>query len=193
MCSSDLLQRFLGKCQYYRRFIPSFSSVALPLFAAQSGKRKDLEWTAACQKAFEALKEALMKEPVLCHPDYSRTFVIDCDGSYEGLGAVLGQQFEEGERVVSYASRSLLAHEKKWSASELEAAAVIWALETFRPYIHGVRVTVRTDHSALAFLKSNTEKCPRLQRWALRLQDFDHELVFRPGRQIGRASCRERV
>lgn len=187
------LQRFLGKCQYYRRFIPAFSTVALPLFAAQSGKRKELVWTEECQKAFDQLRGALTKGPILCHPDYTRSFVIDCDGSAEGLGAILAQEYEDGEHVVSYASRSLMAHEKKWSATELEAAAVVWALDTFRPYIYGVPVLVRTDHSALSFLQSRTEKCPRLQRWALRLQEFNFKLVHRPGRQQRHVDCLSRA
>lgn len=107
------LQRFRGKYQYYRRFIPSFSSVALPLFAAQSGKRKDLIWTEECQKAFDKLKEAPTKEPLLVHPDYKKIFMIDCDGSLDGMGTILAQEYAEGEKVVRFASRNLLAYEKK--------------------------------------------------------------------------------
>ena len=58
---------------------------------------------------------------------------LDCDGSGEGLGAVRLQAYDEGEKMVAYASQSLLEHEKKWTATELEAAALIWALKAFQP------------------------------------------------------------
>ena len=85
---------------------------------------------------------------------------MDCDGYEEGLGAVLLQEDDEGEKVVAYASRSLLEHEKKWTATQLEVAALIWVLKTFRPYIDGVSVTIRTDHATLEYIRSKTEDRP---------------------------------
>ena len=75
------------------------------------------------------LKEALGSDAILVHPHYTRDFLLDCDGSGEVLAAVLLQAHDEGE-MVAYASRSFLEQEKKWTATELEAAALIWALET---------------------------------------------------------------
>ena len=180
--SAKHVQRFIGKCQYYRKFIPDFSRIAAPLFRVQT-RARDFQWSAECQRAWDQLKAALVSEPLLAHPDYTRDFLLDCDGSGEGLGAVLLQQHDQGERVIAYASRSLLDHEKKWTATELEAAALIWALETFRPYIEGVHVTIRTDHAPLEYIKSKTNKCKRLERWALRLQEFRFTIQPRPGSQ----------
>ena len=95
----------------------------------------------------------------------------DCAGPCRE-GAVLLQAYDEGERVVAYASRSLLEHEKQCAATELEAAALTWALETFRPYIDGVHVVIRTDHAALEYICSKTDRCKRLEGWVLRLQEF---------------------
>lgn len=110
--SPKAVLRFLGKCQYYRKFVPNFSAVAAPLFKAAT-RRADFEWTTECQDAWDKLRKALSSEPLLAHPDYTRGFIIDCDGSGDGLGAVLLQTYEEGERVVAYASRALCDHEKK--------------------------------------------------------------------------------
>ena len=85
--------------------------------------------------------------------------------------------------MVAYASRSLLEHEKKWTATELEAAAVMWALEIFRTYIDGVHVTIRTDHAPLGYIRSKPDRCKRLERWALRLQEFRFTIQRRPGVQ----------
>ena len=118
------MQRFIGKCQYYRKFIPNFSQVAAPLFKAQSARR-GFVWTDACDLAWTCLGEALISDAILVHPDYTRDFLLDCDGSGEGLGAVLLQARDEREKVVAYAWQSLLEHEKRWTATELEAAALI--------------------------------------------------------------------
>ena len=73
------------------------------------------------------------------------------------------QVHEEGEKMVAYASRSLLEQEKTCTPTELEAAALIWALETFRPYINGVDVTILTDHAFLEYIRSKTNRWTRLE------------------------------
>ena len=98
------VQRFIGKCQYYRKFIPNFSQVAAPLFKAQTAGR-DFVWTDACNLAWRQRKQALISDAILVHPNYTRDFVLDCDGSGEGLGAVLLQAYDEGVKVVALASR----------------------------------------------------------------------------------------
>ena len=128
-CAKEV-QRFIGKCQYYRKFIPNFSQVAAPLFKAQA-TRRDFAWNDTCGLAWTHLREALISDAILVHPDYTRDVFLDCDGPGEGLDAVLLQAHDEGEKVVANASRSLLEHEKRWTETELEAAALIWALETF--------------------------------------------------------------
>ena len=148
--SGTKVQRIIRKCQYYRKFIPNVSQVAAALFKAQSARR-DFVWTDACNLAWTSLREAVISDAILVHPDYTRDFLLDCDGSGQGLGAVLLQAYDERGKVVAYASPSLLEHEKKWTATELEAASLIWALDTFQPYIDGVRVTIRTDHAPLEY------------------------------------------
>ena len=125
----------------------------------------------------------MVSDAILVHPDYTRDYLLDCNGSGEGLGAVFLQARDEGEKVVAYASRSLLEHEKKWTTTELEAAALIWALEAFRPYIDGVHVTIRTDHAPLEYIRSKTDRCKRLEIRALRLQEFRFTIQPRPGAQ----------
>ena len=98
-------------------------------------------------------------------------------------GAMLLQAYHEGKKQVAYASRSLLEHEKKWIPTALEAAGLVWALEAFRPYINGVHVTIRTDHAPSDYIGSRTDRCKRLERWALRVQGSRFSIPARPGRQ----------
>ena len=67
-----------------RRFVPNVSQVAATLFKAQSARR-DFVWTDAWNLAWTCLREALISDAILVHPDYKRDFLLDCDGSGEGL------------------------------------------------------------------------------------------------------------
>ena len=71
----------------------------------------------------------------------------------------------------------------KWTATQLEAAALLCALEAFPPYIDGVHVIIRTDHAPLGYRRSKIDRCKRLERWALRLQEFRFTVQPRPGAQ----------
>lgn len=162
----------MGKCRYCRKFIPNFPSVAAPLFASMS---KNKAWTPQCQNAFECVKQALKKEPVLAHPHYDKDFCL------VGLGAMLLHKHEGGECVVAHASMSLYKHEKNWTLTELEAAALICAFEVFRPYIHGIRGIIMTDHASLEHKRDKTAKRAGLTRRGLRLQEYQYTIEHRPG------------
>ena len=62
----------------------------------------------------------------------------------------------------------------------MEALAIIWACENVRPYIIGSKVLIKTDHKSLEWLKQS--KIPRLVRWACRLEEFDYEIEYQPGK-----------
>ena len=80
------VRRFLGMSSYYRKFIPQFAKVAEPLHKLT---RKDTEfvWSEKCESAFKALKESLTKATVLVYPTFTEPFILETDGSIQGLGA----------------------------------------------------------------------------------------------------------
>lgn len=175
------VRQFLGLTSYYRRFINDYARHAEPLFALT---RSDVpfKWSSECQAAMDFLKDKLTSAPVLKFPDFSRPFFIHADACDIGLGAALMQRDDNGrDVVVAYASRSLHKAERPYSTPEKECLAVIWALEHFRPYIEGLHVTIFSDHSSLRWLMSRPNLSGRLARWSLRLQDFDFDIVHRPG------------
>ena len=108
------IRAFLGLTSFYRCFIPDYAEITLPLTKLLKTKRI-FEWTDDCQKAFEELKVCLLKEPVLRCPDFDRPFIEETDACDYGLGSVLAQDFEDGEAVISYASRQLKPHEIKYA------------------------------------------------------------------------------
>ena len=98
------VRSFLGLANYYRRFVAHFSGVAAPL-TALTGAIKWI-WGPAEQKAFEALKTALCTAPILVAPDPHKPFILKCDASKYGIGAVISQGTGKEERVIAYHSRN---------------------------------------------------------------------------------------
>lgn len=175
------VKQVLGMTGYYRRFIQGYARVAEPLIAL-TREGAQFQWTGDCQAALDDLKSRLCTAPVLVLPDFDKPFAIHTDACDVGLGAALVQTDENGcERAVAYASRTLSKSERPYSTSEKECLGVVWALEHFRPYVEGTHVTVVTDHNSLRWLMSRPSPSGRLARWCLRLQDFDLDIVHKPG------------
>lgn len=161
------VQRFLGVCNWYRRFIAGFSQLATPLTDLTRVKTK-FRWTPSAEEAFLKLKAALVSAPVLAMPDYGKPFAIACDASDTAIGAVLTQETEAEEHPISYFSQKLSASERKYSVTERVCLAVIRAIENFRGYIEGVKFIVYCDHSALSYLKCMKNPTALMSRWLLR-------------------------
>ena len=105
------VRSFLGFTNYYRKFIHRYAQVAKPMNALIAGenakfKRRKVEWSEACQEAFEKLKEICSTTPILAYADYTKPFRLHTDASEKGLGAVLYQAQSDGtDRVIAFASR----------------------------------------------------------------------------------------
>jgi hypothetical protein len=126
------IKSFIRMVDYYRRFIEGFSKIVRPMTALLA-KKVEFKWTPVCQESFETLKQKLTTTPVLILPDVHKPFSVYCDASYTGMGCVLMQ---EG-KVVAYSSRQLKVHEKNYPTHDLELAAVVHALNTWRNYLYG--------------------------------------------------------
>lgn len=186
------VRRVIGMMSWYRRFIPNFSTLTAPLTNLVK-KNVKFRWNDDCENSFRVLKEALVSAPVLCCPDYNLPFVIQCDCSGYGIGAVLSQPHPEGERVIAYISRSLNKHERNYSTVERECLAVLDSITRLRPYIEGVKFTVITDHHSLIWLSNLKDPRGRLSRWAVSLQQYDFEILHRKGKDHLVPDCLSRA
>ena len=138
-----------------------------------------MQWSDACQSAFETLKEALTQAPILAYPDFTLEFTLATDASDHGLGYVLGQVHNGREVVIAYGGRKLLPAEKNYSVTEREALAVVAGIKHYQHYLYGAHFKVLTDHSAVRWLMSLKMPCGRLARWALLPQQYDFEIIHR--------------
>jgi len=176
---------FMGLSEYHRRFVKDFSIIACPLYDLMK-KGVKFCWTDDCQKAFDTLKQRLMTGPVLALPENEGTYLLDTDASDSGLGAVLSQ-IQPGERVIAYASRTLSAPERKYETTRKELLAVVYGLKRFRQYLLGRHFTIRTDHAALSWLRRTPKPMPQLARCLTYIEQFDYEVLHRPGTKHGNA------
>jgi hypothetical protein len=174
------LRSFLGLVSWYRRFVPNFSLIVLPLTKLLK-KDSKWAWTDSCQRSFDDLKSKLVSAPILVCPDFNKPLVLQTDASFSGLGAVLSQEVEGKEHVIAFASRSLNETEKRYAVIEKELLAILWAIRKFRPYLEGYHFSVITDHSALRWLNSLSSPSGRLARWAMELQEYSFEVIHRKG------------
>ncbi|KAK3733402.1 hypothetical protein QZH41_002706 [Actinostola sp. cb2023] len=136
------------------------------------------------ERAFAELKTRLGQAETLAYFDiYAKTRVIT-DASPVGLGAILSQEHDGEYRVVSYASRSLTSVKKRYSQTEKEALAIVWACERFNVYLYGLEFELCTDHKPLETIYSPKSKpCARIERWVLRLQPYKFKVTYIPGKQ----------
>ena len=189
------VRRFLGLAGYYRRFIPSFSEVAAALTdLTKKDMPNKVKWTENCQKSFQALKNALERQPVLVSPDYSKPFLLQVDASERGLGAVLAQEDANGhEHPIVYCSRKLLERERHLSTTEKECLGIIWSLKLLRPYLLGHEVILETDHNPLVWLEKVKGTSQKLLRWSLALQEYNLVIRYKRGLTNVGPDCLSRV
>ncbi|GJT28072.1 putative reverse transcriptase domain-containing protein [Tanacetum coccineum] len=130
------------------------------------------------EAAFQLLKQKLCSAPILALPEGSENFVVYCDASRKGLGAVLMQR----EKVIAYMSHQLNIHEKNYITHDLELGAVVFALKMWRHYLYDMKCVVFTDHKSLQLILDQKGLNMRQRRWLELLSDYDCEIRYHPGK-----------
>ncbi|GJS70431.1 putative reverse transcriptase domain-containing protein [Tanacetum coccineum] len=143
-CNFSEVRQFLRPTSYYRRFIKGFSKIAKPLTELNQ-KNKKCIWGENQESAFQLLKQKLCEAPILALLEGNDDFVIYCDASHQGLGAVLRQR----EKFIAYASRQLKPHEENYTIHDLELGTVVFALKIWRHCYMAQSCLVVTDHKCL--------------------------------------------
>ncbi|GJU54431.1 putative reverse transcriptase domain-containing protein [Tanacetum coccineum] len=153
-----LILELLKKEELYAKFLKCEFWLSKPM-TNLTQKNVKFDWSKKAEAAFQLLKQKLYSAPILALPEGSENFVVYCDASPKGLGAVLMQR----EKVIAYASRQLKIHEKNYTTHDLELGVVVFALKC----------------GDIIYQK---ELNMRQRRWLELLSDYDCEIHYHPGK-----------
>ena len=157
----------------HQRFIINYASNVEPLLVLLR-KQSKWKWSTELQSAFETLGERFAHSIHMIHPDDNLPYVVHTNASGKAIAGVLMQTTEDGEtRIVSTASRVLTLAEQLYSTCEQELLAIVYALQKFRIYVFGRKITLYTDNKSLSFLQKCVLTSNRVARWVIELQQYD--------------------
>ncbi|KAH7710724.1 gagpol and env protein precursor [Aphelenchoides avenae] len=181
------VRSFLGLGNYYRQFVKNFTLLSKPIRDVLACSQ--FHWTEKAQNAFDELKRRMSSTPVLAQPDIEaaisgdKPFILYTDASKDGVGAVLHQVGSDGkEHPIAFASKSCSKAERNYAITDLEALALIYALDKFKYFLLGTHVIARTDHQPLVSLFKRRDLSGRAHRWALEIQEWNNlKIEYIPG------------
>ncbi|KAI9177635.1 hypothetical protein LWI28_017592 [Acer negundo] len=139
------LRGFLGLTGYYRKFVRGYGVISKPLMELL--KKNNFEWRKTTNTAFETLKKAITTTPVLTVPNFSQPFTLETDACDVGIWAILMQR----GRLLAFISKALPPRKFGLSTYENELLAIVYAIHKWRPYIHGSKFMIKTDHESLKY------------------------------------------
>lgn len=184
---------FVALCSYFRKFIPSFSLIAKPLYELL---RKNVSFIFGVRElqAFEELKRKLVQPPVLAIYNPNSETELHCDASTAGFGAVLAQRGNDKQfHPIFFFSKRTTETESRYHSFELEMLAIIYALRRFRVYLSGIKFKIVIDCNALTLAIKKKDVSPRISRWILELLEYDYVTEHRPGTKMGHVDALSRL
>lgn len=186
------LHKYLGLFSYFRRFVPSFTSIALPLRALL---KPDANYVFGeeCVVAFNKLRDKLISIPVLALYNPQRETELHCDASAVGFGGILLQRQDDGKfHPTAYFSKRATEAESRYHSFELETLAIIYSLRKFRVYLEGIPFKIITDCNSLALTLGRQGNNARIARWALELENYNYSVQHRSGSLMGHVDALSR-
>lgn len=175
----DDVKRFVAFANYYRKFIPHFAEITIPL---NKLCRKGIiyDWSNECDESFKKLKQSLIRPPILQYPDFSKDneFILRTDASGMAIGSML---CNKNDLPIAYASRSLNKAEINYPTIEKELLAIVWSVKYFRPYLFGKKFTIMTDHKPLVYLFGMNNPSSRLLKFRLIMEEYDYNIEYVKG------------
>jgi hypothetical protein len=185
------VRSFVGLCAYYRRFVPDFSTLCKPLYMLTE-KGQPFIWGQAQKEAMAEMKRLLVSAPILAYPKPEGMFILDCDASGVGIGAVLSQVQDGEEKVISYGSKVLNKAQRSYCVTRRELLAIVEFVKVYHHYLYGAKFLCRTDHAALYWLLRKKHPEGQMARWIALLQVYDMVIQHRPGVKHGNADALSR-
>ena len=160
----------------YRRFVKNYAHLTAPL--TNLLKKNYFQWNVEAQKCFENLKNSMSTTPVLATHDFSKPFIIECDASGLGVGAILMQD----GHPIDFESRKLNQIECLQSTYNKEMLAIMHALTKWCQYLLGSKFLIHTDHNSLQYLSKQKTLSTKQQKWIEKIATFDTEILHKRGK-----------
>jgi hypothetical protein len=188
------VQKFLGFCNFYRRFIRGFSQIAKPL---NNLLKKGAKWTweKVEQDDFDKLKRQVTEEPVLVQPNQRKQFEIEVDASNYAIGTVLMQKDDKNTlHPVAFFSKTMNNVQRNYDVYNRKLLALVETFRHWRHYLHSAvhQIKVHTDHANLLYWKNPGDHNRRVARWHAELMDYNFELIHISGKKNGHADALSR-
>jgi hypothetical protein len=179
-----MLRSFLGKINYYSRFLKDMATDIAPLYDCV--KKDKFKWTDECQHCFNLIKKKLSTAQGVSHYDPSLPIILSCDASAEGISAILSNR--GGDNVIkpiAFASKKLNDREKRYSTLDKEAMAIVFGITKFYNFLYGRQFELETDNAALVRILGPSKGIPRmaakrLQHYAIFLSAFTYKIRHIP-------------
>jgi len=176
------LKSFLGVCVYFNEHVYHYSDLVAPLHAMirTYEPQRLLNWTTATKEAFYELQKAVNECPMVHFASTEWPIYVASDASDYGIGAICYQMNADKLYPVAFMSKILTAAECRWSTTEKECFAIIYALKKFEYVIRDCKFTLLTDHRNLIYIDGETSQ--KVKRWKLAIQTFDFDIAHIAGR-----------
>ena len=178
------LKGFIGFCNFYQRFLKSVSIVMWPLHELDK-KGVPWKWEMEQQRAFDTLKDLILKEPCLAHADLNNTFQMETDASAYTYRAALSQKQNDGKyHPIGFMSKSMVPAERNYDAYDREALGIVKPLQHWRYWLQGTKkpIEIITDHkNLLGGFNNKPTPSKRHIRWLEILKNFNYVVGYRPG------------
>ncbi|GAU45274.1 hypothetical protein TSUD_99960 [Trifolium subterraneum] len=172
----DLQQAFLGLTGFYRKFIKSYASIALPLTSLLI--KDAFHWNDQASQAFLNLKTAMTNAPTLSLPDFTKPFVIETDASGLAMGAVLMQN----SHPIAFFSKPFCPRLRRSSTNIRELHAITTAVKKWRQYLLGHPFIIYTDHQSLKELLTQAVQTPEQQIYLAKLMGYEYSIHYKTGK-----------
>jgi RNase H-like domain found in reverse transcriptase len=185
--STKEMQSFLGAALFFHNHVPDYTEWSARLYEMTHATFvwDPGTWTYDYEAHFARFKEALCRATELYLPDYSLPWIVRCDASKYGVGAVLFQEATDSSGAVvhqpiAFSSRKFSGPAQNWDTYKREAFAVYHAIDSFAYYLRGKHFLLETDHRNLVWIEASV--APIVVRWRALLQSYSFLIRHIPGR-----------
>jgi len=187
------LMRLLGCMNYFKRYVPDYSKNTYHMRQLLK-KNVEFDWTPLCQKELDYLKGCLTSDPILKPINFNRDLVISCDASIYGIGYVIMQSDDDGLlHAVRYGSYATTPAQANYSAEDLEAVGLMYALKSIEWLAQSRHVTVLTDNTAVLHIADWTPRNRRQRRMLTYIMQFNLTVLYIRGSSNTLPDCLSRL